>query len=218
VFATASRSIVPACRIRRPKNVLQYLTRHGAGIASLSVEAECRDVDIAIGTDREAFGAALHVPRDVRQLVGVLPAPAQLRDQITAFRQGMNQFGYVEGENVMVEYRWADGQYDRLPAMADELIGRHVAVILALAPAAAAAAKAATATIPIVFVIGADPVELGLVRTLNQPGGNITGVNFLVNALGASGCSSSGSCSQRRMLSACWSIGTHQGLTSTART
>jgi putative tryptophan/tyrosine transport system substrate-binding protein len=119
-------------------------------------------------------------------VVGVLaaPAPQPLRDQITAFRQGMNQSGYIEGENVTVEYRWAEGHYDRLPAMANELIARGAAVIVALAPAAAAAAKAATETIPIVFVIGADPIELGLVRSLNQPGGNITGVNFLINALG----------------------------------
>jgi putative tryptophan/tyrosine transport system substrate-binding protein len=119
-------------------------------------------------------------------VVGVLaaPAPEPLRDQITAFRQGMNQSGYIEGANVTVEYRWAEGHYDRLPAMANELIARGAAVIVALAPAAAAAAKTATATIPIVFVIGADPVELGLVRSLNQPGGNITGVNFLINALG----------------------------------
>jgi ABC-type uncharacterized transport system substrate-binding protein len=119
-------------------------------------------------------------------VVGVLAAPASepLRNQITAFRQGMSQSGYIEGENVTVEYRWAEGHYDRLPAMADELIASGAAVIVALAPAAAAAAKAGTATIPIVFVIGADPVELGLVRSLNEPGGNITGVNFLINALG----------------------------------
>jgi len=119
-------------------------------------------------------------------LVGILaaPAPEPLRDQITAFRKGMNQSGYIAGQNVMVEYRWAEGHYDRLPTMANELIARRAAVIVALAPAAAAAARAATATIPIVFVIGADPVELGLVRSLNQPGGNITGVNFLINALG----------------------------------
>jgi putative ABC transport system substrate-binding protein len=136
-------------------------------------------------------GAAAEWPGAARtqqqiQLVGVLAAPAlePLRDEITAFRQGLKEVGYVEGENVMVEYRWAEGQYDRLPAMANDLIARRVAVILALAPAAAAAAKAATTTTPIVFVIGADPIKLGLVRSLNRPDGNITGVNFLINALG----------------------------------
>jgi len=136
-------------------------------------------------------GAAVAWPLAARAqqptpVVGVLAAPAlqPLRDQITAFRRGMNQSGYIEGQNVTVEYRWAEGHYDRLPPMAHELIARGAVVIVALAPAAAAAAKAATGTIPIVFVIGADPVELGLVRSLNQPGGNITGVNFLINALG----------------------------------
>src|SRR5271165_4306292 len=107
-------------------------------------------------------GAAMAWPLVARAqqpapVVGVLaaPAPKPLRDQITAFRQGMNQSGYIEGENVTVEYRWAEGHYDRLPAMANELIAHGAAVIVALAPAAAVAAKAATATIPIVFVIGA---------------------------------------------------------------
>jgi putative tryptophan/tyrosine transport system substrate-binding protein len=118
-------------------------------------------------------------------VVGILgaPAPGPLRDQIAAFRQGMTQFGYVEGENVLIEYRWAEGHYERLPDMANDLVARPANVIVALAPAAATAAKAATSTIPIVFVIGADPVEIGLVRSLNQPGGNATGVNFLINAL-----------------------------------
>jgi putative ABC transport system substrate-binding protein len=125
--------------------------------------------------------AQLRIP-----LVGILaaPAPEPLRDQITAFRQGLSQSGYIEGRDVTVEYHWAEGHYHRLPAMARELIAHEAAVIVALAPSAAVAAKAATATIPIVFVIGADPIELGLVSTLNQPGGNITGVNFLINALG----------------------------------
>jgi putative ABC transport system substrate-binding protein len=125
--------------------------------------------------------AQLRIP-----LVGILaaPAPEPLRDQITAFRQGLSQSGYIEGRDVTVEYHWAEGHYHRLPAMARELIAHEAAVIVALAPSAAVAAKAATMTIPIVFVIGADPIELGLVSTLNQPGGNITGVNFLINALG----------------------------------
>jgi putative ABC transport system substrate-binding protein len=109
-------------------------------------------------------------------LSGVSPGPFAQR--LAAFRQGLKETGTVEGQNVAVEYHWAEEQYDRLPPLATDLVGRRVAVIVAFTDAAALAAETATTTIPIVFLSGSDPVKAGIVSSLNRPGQNVTGVSW----------------------------------------
>jgi len=120
-------------------------------------------------------------------VVGYLSSESPESDasRLTGLRRGLNQAGYVEGRNVVIEYRWAGDQTDRLPALAADLVQLRVTVIVAAGVLPARAAKAATASIPIVFGVGANPVQLGLVASLNRPGGNLTGFNMFAGELGA---------------------------------
>jgi putative tryptophan/tyrosine transport system substrate-binding protein len=144
-----------------------------------------RELIALLGGAAIAWPLVARAQQTRRPVVGFLSPQSSAASEhlLAALGRGLNEIGLIEGQNVTIESRWAEGRYDRLPMLADELIRRPVTVIVASAPPAALAARAATSMVPIVFSSGIDPVKLGLVAGLNRPGGNITGVSHFSIAL-----------------------------------
>ena len=152
----------------------------------MTVTIRRRELLVALGGAAAAWPFAARAQQPAMPVIGYLNlgSPESDTPRLTGLRRGLNQTGYVEGRNFVIEYRWAGNQADRLPALVADLVQLRVAVIVAAGLTPARAAKAATTSIPIVFGVGADPVNLGLVASLNRPGGNLTGFNAFAGTRG----------------------------------
>ena len=163
------------------------LSLHGWGLRMQFGQLKRREFITLVGGAAAALPLTASAQQPAMPAVGFLntQSPDEFREPLRGFRQGLKESSYIEGDNVAIEYRWAENQLERLPAFANELARRRVSVIVAISPPSISAAKVATTTIPIVFLVGEDPVKLGFVTSLARPGGNLSGINFLTSEVTA---------------------------------